>query len=146
MSRVDYRWHVCCACQRFQYLPVILRTGDLQLPNAARLRLHKNWGVSVPPLGRLPLVPKRSNSGLLYATICEHRPKDLRSTSHGFGKGDRAVSAGSAESEFIGFMEGCVRAQADGGPTIFLSSGALLSRSTAAAETTAVLQPLSPAA
>ena len=58
-------------------LPVIV--GDLQLPNAARLRLHKNWGVSVPPLGRLPLVPKRSNSGLLYATICEHRPKDLRS-------------------------------------------------------------------
>ena len=50
-------------------LPVIV--GDLQLPNAARLRLHKNWGVSVPPLGRLPLVPKRSNSGLLYATICE---------------------------------------------------------------------------
>ena len=52
-------------------LPVIV--GDLQLPNAARLRLHKNWGVSVPPLGRLPLVPKRSNSGLLYATICEHQ-------------------------------------------------------------------------
>ena len=111
-------------------LPVIV--GDLQLPNAARLRLHKNWGVSVPPLGRLPLVPKRSNSGLLYATICEHRPKDLRSTSHGFGKGDRAVSAGSAESEFIGFMEGCVRAQADDGPTIFLSSGTLLSPETTA--------------
>ena len=50
---------------------------------------------------------------------------------------NRAVPAGSAESEFIGFMEGCVRAQADDGPTIFLSSGALLSRSTAAAETTA---------
>ena len=50
---------------------------------------------------------------------------------------NRAVSAGSAESEFIGFMEGCVRAQADDGPTIFLSSGTLLSPSTAAAETTA---------
>ena len=62
-------WHCADYVRGMTNLPVIV--GDLQLPNAARLRLHKNWGVSVPPLGRLPLVPKRSNSGLLYATICE---------------------------------------------------------------------------
>lgn len=78
-------------------LPVVV--GDLQLPNDARLVLHKNWNVVVPPLGRLSLVPKRNNSGLLYATMW------------------------SAESEYIGFMEGCVRAEADDGPTTFLSSG-----------------------
>jgi hypothetical protein len=78
-------------------LPVVV--GDLQLPNNARLTLHKNWDVVVPPLGKLPLVPKRSGGGLLYATMW------------------------SASSEYIGFMEGCVRAHADDGPTIYMSSG-----------------------
>ena len=54
-----------------------------------------------PEVGQLALVPPRLNSsGLLYATIW------------------------SAESEFIGFMEGCVRAKPDHSPTIYLSSGA----------------------
>ena len=38
-------------------LPVVV--GDLQLPHSARLRLHKNLGVAVPPMGALALVPKR---------------------------------------------------------------------------------------
>ena len=85
-------------CRGMTHLPVIV--GDLQLPDAARLKLHKNWKVTVPPLGQLALVPPRINSsGLLYATIW------------------------SAESEYIGFMEGCVRAVPDQQPTIFLSSG-----------------------
>ncbi len=81
-------------CRGMTHLPVVV--GDLQLPDSARLKLHKNWGVEVQPLEQLPLVPQRNNSGLLYATIW------------------------SAESEFIGFMEGCVRAIADQ-QTIFLS-------------------------
>ena len=85
-------------CRGMTHLPVIV--GDLQLPDAARLKLHKNWNVTVPPLGQLALVPPRVNSsGLLYATVW------------------------SAESEYIGFMEGCVRAVPDQQPTIFLSSG-----------------------
>jgi hypothetical protein len=83
-------------CRGMTHLPVVV--GDLQLPDSARLKLHKNWGVEVAPLEQLPLVPPRTNSGLLYATIW------------------------SAESEFIGFMEGCVRATADK-QLIFLSSG-----------------------
>lgn len=84
-------------CRGMTHLPVVV--GDLQLPDAARLKLHKNWGVVVQPLEQLPLLPPRTNSsGLLYATIW------------------------SAESEFIGFMEGCVRATADD-QLIFLSSG-----------------------
>ena len=78
-------------------LPVVV--GDLQLPTDARLVLHKNWDVVVPPLGKLPLVPKRDGAGLLYATMW------------------------SASSEYIGFMEGCVRAEVDDGPTIYMSSG-----------------------
>jgi hypothetical protein len=67
--------------QGMTHLPVVV--GNLQLPDAARLKLHKNWAVDVAPLDQLPLVPPRANSsGLLYATIW------------------------SAESEFIGFMEG----------------------------------------
>jgi hypothetical protein len=85
-------------CRGMTHLPVTV--GDLQLPDNARLRLHKNWNVSLAPLAQLDLVPPRRNSsGLLYATIW------------------------SAESEFIGFMEGCVRATPDAQPTIFLSSG-----------------------
>ena len=85
-------------CRGMTHLPVMV--GDLQLPDAARLKLHTNWNVSVPPLEHLDLLPPRVNSsGLLYATIW------------------------SAQSEFIGFMEGCVRATPDRQPTIFLSSG-----------------------
>ena len=83
-------------CRGMTHLPVVV--GDLQLPNSARLKLHKNWGVELQPLQQLPLVPLRNNSGLLYATIW------------------------SAESDFIGFMEGCVRAIADQN-LMFLSSG-----------------------
>jgi hypothetical protein len=85
-------------CRGMTHLPVVV--GDLQLPDSARLKLHKNWGAEVQPLEQLALVPQRSGTGgLLYATMW------------------------SASSEFIGFMEGCVRAEADGGPTIYLSSG-----------------------
>lgn len=81
-------------------LPVIV--GDVQLPNSARLTLHKNWGVTVPPMGALSLVPQRNGSGLLYATMW------------------------SAQSTFIGFMEGCVRAYIDerySSIPLFMSSG-----------------------
>ena len=44
-------------------------------------------------------MPQRNGSGLLYATTW------------------------SARSDYIGFMEGCVRAEIDDGPTLFLSSG-----------------------
>ena len=85
-------------CRGMTHLPVVV--GDLQLPDSARLTLHKNWGVEVQPLEQLALVPQRAGTaGLLYSTMW------------------------SAASEFIGFMEGCVRAEADGGPTIYLSSG-----------------------
>eukprot|EP00038_Savillea_parva_P014124 m.214349 g.214349 ORF g.214349 m.214349 type:complete len:419 (-) comp27122_c0_seq1:207-1463(-) len=81
-------------------LPVVV--GDVQLPYGARLVLHKNEAVQVVPMGALQLVPQRNNSGLLYATIM------------------------SAESAFIGFMEGCVRAYIDdryAHVPLFMSSG-----------------------
>eukprot|EP00912_Choanoflagellata_sp_UC4_P002066 UC4_evm8s1315 len=81
-------------------LPVVV--GDLQLPFSARLKLHKNLGVSVMPMEAMELVPPRNNSGLLYATII------------------------SAESTYIGFMEGCVRAYIDdryAKVPLFMSSG-----------------------
>lgn len=81
-------------------LPVVV--GDLQLPNTARLKLHKNLDKSVEPLKAMSLVPPRNNSGLLYATII------------------------SASSSFIGFMEGCVRAYIDeryAKIPLFMSSG-----------------------
>ena len=48
-------------------LPVTV--GGLQLPPAARLRLYKNWNVTVKPLEKLSLVPNRTGAGLLYATM-----------------------------------------------------------------------------
>ena len=84
-------------CRGMTHLPVVV--GNLQLPPTARMKLYKNWAVDVAPLDHLPLVVPRVNSaGLLYATIW------------------------SAESEYIGFMEGCVRAEIDGRP-VLLSSG-----------------------
>ncbi len=84
-------------CRGMTHLPVVV--GDLQLPPTARLNLYKNWAVDVAPLNHLPLVqPRLNSSGLLYATIW------------------------SAESEYIGFMEGCVRAEIDG-RSVLLSSG-----------------------
>jgi hypothetical protein len=78
--------------------PVIV--GDLQLPKGARLRLHKNNGVTVAPHDFLALVPRRNTSGLLYQVTL------------------------AATSTYIGFMEGCVRAWIDGAPApLVLSSG-----------------------
>lgn len=93
-ATLPYHGVVYYYCRGMTHLPVVV--GDLQLPDAARLRLHKNWNITVAPLSQLSLVPHRTNSsGLLYATIW------------------------SAESEFIGFMEGtaaerCVWVRADG--------------------------------
>ena len=78
-------------------LPVIV--GDLELPPTARLKLYKNWDVTVPPIGKLPLIPAHASSGILFASMW------------------------SAHSDYIGFMEGCVRADIDGGDTLLLSSG-----------------------
>ena len=75
--------------------------GDVRLPPGARLRLHKNEAIAVQPHGFYPLVPQQNASGgmLLQVTI-------------------------AANSSYIGFMEGCVRAYIDNNTEpIHLSSG-----------------------
>jgi len=86
-----------------------LIVGDLQLPAEARLRLYSNINTTVQPHSFLPLVPRRNSSGLLFQVTL------------------------AAASNFIGFMEGCVRAHIDDGnatgtnasalPPLLLSSG-----------------------
>lgn len=87
-----------------------LVVGDVQLPKSARLRLYQNINVTVQPHGFLPLVPRRTTtSGMLF----------------------QVTLAGA--SDYIGFMEGCVRAHIDDGnasganasalPPLLLSSG-----------------------
>jgi len=91
-------------CRGMTNYPLIV--GDVQLPAEARLRLHANEAVTVAPHGFLPLVATREGGGsagmLLQVTL-------------------------AANSSFIGFMEGCVRALIDGGTAraanVTLSSG-----------------------
>ena len=94
-------------CRGMTNYPLIV--GDLQLPGSARLRLYQNINVAVQPQQRLGLVPRHNSSGLLFQVTL------------------------AAESDFIGFMEGCVRAHIDDGnesgtnssalPPLLLSSG-----------------------
>jgi hypothetical protein len=95
-------------CRGMTNFPLIV--GDVQLPTEARLQLHQNIQVTVPPMGFLPLVPRLGNSsGMLFQVTL------------------------AAACPYIGFMEGMVRAHIDDGnasgtntsalPPVMLSSG-----------------------
>ena len=105
---MPFNGRVYCYFRGMTNYPVIV--GDVQLPPNARLKLYQNINVTVQPHAFLPLVPRQSNSsGMLFHVTL------------------------SGQSDFIGFMEGCVRAHIDDGnasgtntsalPPLLLSSG-----------------------